>query len=478
MTTATLGIDAYQLTTLLTHADEQRLNQEVSMAFFFRRMPKNRAFVLFSGLRRILEHAEQMRIDEGELAMLEGHSAIGPALAARPAVVERLRALRGFVGSIDAMPEGSIAFAGPAARTDGTPLMIGGAPLSIYTPLLTVRTDMLRAKLIETPWLGFVNHMSMVASKAARVVLAAKEKSVMEFGQRRTHPAAALDATWAAWVAGIQSTSNVAAFARWGITATGTMDHFAIQASETAGESRSDTERGFFDAYAKTFSGLPTTMLVDTYDTERGIRNAVEATKNEGGLGAIRIDSIVTPESMIRARKLLDELGSPKTKIYVSDGLDEHRVEALRDLVDGFGVGENIVCSPDSATGIGAVAKLVINGYGAVTMKVAKGTGKATLPGELQVWRFADHDLVALAREPAPGDGARKMLEPVWRGTSRTGSTDARADLALARSRAAEEIGSLPEDLRVLDVAKAGKRRLVASDGLASEIERLVAEAR
>lgn len=473
MTTATLGIDAYQLTTLLTHADEGRLDQEVSMSFFFRRMPKNRAFVLFSGLRRILEHAEQMRIDEGELDALRSHSAIGPALAKRPEVVARLRGLEGFRGSIDAMAEGSLAFAGPAARTDGSPLVVGGVPLSIYTPLLQVRTDMVRAKLIETPWLGYVNHMSMVASKAARVVIASGDRSVMEFGQRRTHPAAALDATWAAWVAGISATSNVAAFTRWGITATGTMDHFAIQAAERPGRSRADTERAFFGAYAETFAGVPTTMLVDTYDTERGIRHAVEATG--GKLGAVRIDSNVTRESIARARRLLDELGAPQAKIYVSDGLDEHRVAELRDVADGFGVGENIVCSPDAATGVGAVAKLVVNGYGAVTMKVAKGTGKATLPGELQVWRFADHDLVALAGEPSPGGGARRMLEPVWRGTKRENARDARADLAAARARAAEEIAMLPEELRRLDQAPA--RKLVASDALVREIERLVGEA-
>src|SRR5207342_856323 len=216
MTLPTLGIDAYQLTTLLTHADEGRLDHEVSMAFFFRRMPKNRGFVLFSGLRRILEHAAQMSLDEAELDTLQGHAAIGPALRQRPEVIARLRALRGFQGSIDAMPEGSVAFAGPASRTDGTPLIVGGAPLSIYTPLLQVRTDLLRAKLLETPWLGFVNHMSMVASKASRVILAANGKSVMEFGQRRTHPAAALDAAWAAWVAGVSATSNIAAFTRWG----------------------------------------------------------------------------------------------------------------------------------------------------------------------------------------------------------------------------------------------------------------------
>jgi nicotinate phosphoribosyltransferase len=477
MSLPTLGIDAYQLTTLLTHADEGRLDHEATMAFFFRRMPKNRGYVVFSGLRRIVEHAAQMSLDENELRALEEHASIGPALAARPAVIERLRALRGFRGSIDAMPEGSVAFAGPASRTDGAPLVVGGAPLSIYTPLLQVKTDLLRAKLIETPWLGFVNHMSMVASKAARVVRAARGKSVMEFGQRRTHPAAALDAAWAAWVAGVHATSNVAAFARWRITTTGTMDHFAIQAAERAGASRAETERGFFAAYARTFAGFPTTMLVDTYDTERGIRHAVEAAREAGGtLGAIRIDSNVTPESIARARKLLADLGSPDTKIYVSDALDEHRVAELVEVADGFGVGENIVCSPDASTGVGAVAKLVVNGYGAVTMKVAKGTGKATLPGELQVWRASDHDVVALAREPAPTSGAtRAMLVPVWRGDGPVQETDARADLDAARARAREEIDALPEDVRRLDTPAA--RKLVASDELVREIERLVREA-
>jgi nicotinate phosphoribosyltransferase len=476
MTLPTLGIDAYQLTTLLTHADEERLDHEVTMSFFFRRMPKDRRFVLFSGLRRIVEHAAQMSLDPGEVAALESHGAIGPALRARGVVLERLRALRGFSGSIDAMPEGSVAFAGPASRTDGSALVIGGAPLSIYTPLLQVKTDLLRAKLIETPWLGYVNHMSMVASKAARVVLAAGDKSVMEFGQRRTHPAAALDATWAAWVAGVASTSNLAAFARWGITSTGTMDHFAIQAAERPGMSRVESERGFFEAYARTFAGLPTTMLVDTYDTERGIRLAVEAArKATGSLGAIRIDSNVSRESIARARKILDEAGAPQTKIFVSDGLDERKVAELREVADGFGVGENIVCSPDAATGVGAVAKLVVNGYGAVTMKVAKGTGKATLPCELQVWRFGDHDVVALASEPALG-GARAMLAPVWRGDAPVTESDPRAALAAARTRAREEIALLPEELRRVD-SGAASRKLVASDALVAQIEKLVADA-
>lgn len=477
MTIATLGIDAYQITTLLTHDAEGRLGQDVSMAFFFRRMPRNRMFVLFAGLRRILEHARAMKLSASEIDALLEHPSIGPVLARRPAVLEALRSLDGFRGEIDAMPEGTPAFAGPASRTDGSALIVAGRPLVLYTPMLQVRTDMVRAKLIETPWLGFVNHMSMVASKAARVVLAARGKSVMEFGQRRTHPDAALDATYAAWVAGVAATSNLAAWAKWRIPATGTMDHFAVQASERPGVSRAETERGFFEAYARTFQGTPVTMLVDTYDTERGIANAVAAARAAGvPLFGIRIDSDVTPSSIGRARAQLAALGSPETRIYVSDGLDEARVAELADVADGFGVGENVVCSPDAAVGVGAVAKLVENGYGATTMKVAKGSGKATLPGVLQVHRFADHDLVALASEPAPGSGARPLLAPVWRGAAPVAGLPSPNE---GRARAQEEIAALPVELRNVDPAATPvARKLVASDPLVREIERLVAEAR
>ncbi len=477
MTLATLGIDAYQMTTLLTHEAEGRLGQEVTMAFFFRRMPRNRAFVVFAGLRRILEHARAMKLDASDLDALLEHPAIGPVLTKRTALLDALRAVDGFRGAIDAMPEGSLAFAGPACRTDGSPLLVGEQPLSIYTPMLQVRTDMVRAKLIETPWLGYVNHMSMVASKAARVVLAARGKQVMEFGQRRTHPEAAIDATYAAWLGGVHASSNVAAWAKWRIPATGTMDHFAVQASERPGESRDDAERSFFRAYARTFGGAPVTMLVDTYDTERGIRNAVAAAREEGiPLFGIRIDSNVTPATITRARALLRELDSPHTRIYVSDALDEDRVAALADVADGFGVGENIVCSPDAAAGIGAVAKLVVNGYGATTMKVAKGTGKATLPGELQVHRFGDHDVVSLASEPSPGGRSRPVLVPVWRGD---GPVARLPEPNEGRERAKTEIAALPPELRTVGpAAVTARRRLVASDALVREIERLVAEAR
>src|SRR5581483_1765849 len=154
---STLGLDAYQLTTLVAHADADRLAQRVVMSFFFRKLPAARNYVVFCGLRSIVEHARQMRFEPDELRTLTGH----------------------------------------ALSSDGKPISIFGAPLKIYTPMLQVRTDMMRAKLIETPWLCRINHMSMVASKAARVVGAAAGKPVLEFGTRRTHPAAAIDAAYA-----------------------------------------------------------------------------------------------------------------------------------------------------------------------------------------------------------------------------------------------------------------------------------------
>jgi nicotinate phosphoribosyltransferase len=376
-----------------------------------------------------------------------------------------LRALDGFAGEVDALPEGTPAFAGPALRTDGTPFSVGETRIGIYTPLMQVRTDLLRAKLIETPWLGRINHLSMVASKAARVVEAARGKPVLEFGARRTHPAAAVDASYAAWIAGCAATSNVAALRKWGVPISGTMDHFFVQATEQIGMKWPDSERAAFAQFARAF---PTSsiMLVDTYATEDGIRHAVEAT--EGKLTGVRLDSNVTPETVTRARQILDELGARHAMIFVSDGLDEFRVAQLSGA-DGYGVGENISCSPDAAVGIGAVAKLTVNGYGKLTMKLARGTGKATLPGELQVHRFGDHDLVALADESV-ASGGRKLLQPVWRGRAPV----APPTPAEARAHARAQIEALPPALRALETATPWP--LVASDGLVAKVEQLMKE--
>jgi nicotinate phosphoribosyltransferase len=466
MSLDTLTVDAYQLTTLVAHADAGRLAHRLAMAFFLRKLPKNRNYVVFAGLRQILAHAAAMRVDPAELDALERHPLFGAALRARPAVVEALRRLDGFDGDIDALPEGTLVFAGPGLRTDGAPFTVAGTQVQLYAPFLQVRTDMVRAKLIETPWLGRINHLSMVASKAARVVEAAKGKIVLEFGARRTHPAAAVDVSYAAYLAGTTASSNVAADLRYGVPTTGTMDHFFVQAAERDEVGRADSERGAFRAFYEAFPHS-STMLVDTYDTLVGIRHAVEATA--GKLTGIRLDSNVTPETARQARALLDELGAPQAKIIASDGLDEYRVRGLEPYCDGFGVGENISCSPDSPVGVGAVAKVVVNGYGEITMKLARGSGKATLPGLLQVWRYPDHDLVALADEATPA-GGRALLRPVWRGRA---PVEALPSLEESRAEVRRQIEALPPPLRALEPAER-PRPMVASDGLAALVEREV----
>jgi nicotinate phosphoribosyltransferase len=470
MSLDTLTVDAYQLTTLVAHADAGRTHAAVAMAFFFRKLPPRRNFVLFCGLHSILEHAAAMRFDVADVEALLDDPLLGPPLRARPELLAALRALDGFEGEIDALPEGTPAFGGPALRTDGKPFAVGDTPIGIYTPLVQVRTDLLRAKLIETPWLGRINHMSMVASKAARVVAAARGKPVLEFGARRTHPAAAVDASYAAFLAGGTATSNVAALRRYGVPVSGTMDHFFVQAAEQIGEKWPQSER---EAFAQFFHAFPASsiMLVDTYATEDGVRHAVEATG--GKLTGVRLDSNVTAETVARARKILDEMGAPQAKIVVSDSLDEFRVAQLTGA-DAYGVGENISCSPDAAIGIGAVAKLTVNGYGKLTMKLSRGTGKATLPGELQVHRFADHDLVALSDEAVPS-GGRALLQPVWRGRAAL----PQPTLPEARAYARVQIAALPPAVQALETPAPGAPPLwplVASEGLVAKVEELMRE--
>jgi len=471
----TFGIDLYQITTLLTHAAAGRIGHREAMAFFFRRLPKNRNYVVFSGLCQILEHAAEMEITPYDVAKLYRHPMLGPALAKYPEVADLLMEIKGFEGTIDALPEGTLAFAGPGYRTDGTPLLVNGSPVNLYDPLIQIDTDLPRAKLVETPWLSRINYLSAVASKAARVVSAAAGRPVLEFGTRRTHPDAALDAAWAAHVAGCAATSNIAAWMEHGIPCAGTMDHFAVQASEVPDVPVTATERAFFAAFADLFPDA-STLLVDTYDAERGIVSAARATG--GKLNGIRLDSNVNTESVKRARALLDANGARDAKIFASDGLDEYKIAALLAAgapVDGFGVGENITFPTDAGAGIGAVGKLVENGYGKVTMKLAKGSGKATLPGRLQAYRFPGYDLIALADEPAPAGGV-PLLRRVWEGKAPTKAAAEATSLPLARKRTQEAIAALPNDLRGLELAREGWK-MVASDKLAAEIERLAKEA-
>lgn len=461
-------LDLYQLTSLVPHFDAGLADTPVTMAFFSRRLPKTnageptRGYLLWVGLRRCLDWLAQARFDAAHLDTLRAHPTLGAALTARPALADRLLKWR-FSGEIDAPPEGTPLVAGPAVRTDGTPLEIDGVRPAAQTPYLVVRCDLLTAKLIETPLLSIINHMTMVGSKAAQVVAAAGDRAVLEFGSRRTHPQAAVDAAYAAWIAGCAGTSNVEAHHRYGVPALGTMDHFAIQAWERPDQPRHVTERAFFEAF---YAAYPESalLLVDTYDTygERtGIRNAIAATN--GTLSGIRLDSRITPENIRKARAILDAAGATQARIVVSGGMDEHSIRALGDApVDAFGVGERIVTSPDAPVGVGAVGKLSMVG-GRPTMKMARGSGKATLPGEIQVFRDADGiDTVACAGESLAGT---PLLAPVWRGDAALPLPSAQA----TRDYAKACIAALPAAARAPRFTS-----VCVSDALARRVEKMV----
>lgn len=411
-------IDLYQLTSLVPHWDQGLADQRVTMSFFSRRLPRSpgtkepvRGFLLYAGLRRALAFLKTARFDADRIGTLLAHPMLGPSLRARPDLVERLRRWR-FEGQAWAPREGTPLVAGRAVRVDGTPVDVDSVRPSAQCPYLVVECDMLTAKLIETPLLSVFNHMTMVASKAARVCLAAGDRGVLEFGQRRTHPIAAVDAAYAAWLAGCVGTSNVEAHHTWGVPMLGTMDHFAIQAWERDGVPRHESERAFFAAFSAAYPDN-SWLLVDTYDTygdQTGIRNAVRATG--GALTGIRLDSNLSVESIRQARRILDEMGATQARIAVSGGIDEYQVRALADApVDVFGVGERIVTSPDAPVGVGAVGKLCQVGA-RPTMKLSRGSGKATLPGRVQVWRQVDgSDLVGVHDEDQPGT---PLLTQVW----------------------------------------------------------------
>lgn len=476
-------LDLYQLTSLVPHWDAGRAQTRVWMSFFSRRLPRghdgvvNRDFIVWCGLRRCLDLLKDMRFDEARIHTLKAHPVLGPALTARPELVERLRSWR-FSGEVWAIEEGELLWANPAQDQDGNSLSWDGIMPSSMPPYLQVYTDVLSAKLIETPLLSVINHMSMVATKAAHITRAAKGRPVLELGSRRTQIDAAVDAAVASYIGGVVGTSNVEAHHRYAVPVIGTMDHFAVQSWEQSDRSVAETERAFFSAFIKTYP-QSASLLVDTYDmfgAETGIRNAVAAAAEQNmTLKGIRIDSLLSVDTVQRARSLLDELGSHSTQIIVSGGVDEPLISELSVApVDVFGVGERLVTSADSPVGVGAVGKLSWIG-GSTSMKRAKGSGKATLPGPVQAFRGNHFDRISLVPTQREGEawrflwneahsaqGERPLIRCVWQGHSETMDFDAQNEIKLAREKCAQSI--------IWTEHSSAHRRVILDDTMIAEI--------
>ena len=411
--------DLYELTMAAAYLAGDLAERPATFSLFVRELPPNRGYLVAAGLEGVLAYLEALRFTDEDLACLERLGGLGPA------VLDRLARLR-FSGSVRAVPEGTVVFGGE--------------------PLLEVTGPMIEAQLVETLILNLVTTGTSLASKAARYRYAAGERPVADFALRRCQGVdAAMHLVRAARICGLRSTSNVAGACAFGLAASGTMAHSFVQAHEE--------ELDAFRAFAALF-GPATVLLVDTFDARRGIERAAavagEVKARGGTIQAVRLDSGDLAELARVARARLDEAGCADVRVIASGGLDEHQIAALLAggaPIDGFGVGSDLGVSGDAPV-LDTVYKLV-EFDGRLVRK--RSAGKETWPGAKQVWRRPDWsgDVLALADEGPPDDGALPLLVEVMSGGARTPA--GREGLEEAAGRFALEWGTLPERARQLD---------------------------
>lgn len=424
-------VDLYELTMACSYF-RMGWRQEVTFDLFIRELPANRNFMISAGLESALYYLENLRFDREAIDYLRSLNLFSDEFLAY------LKNLR-FSGTVWAIPEGEFFFPNE--------------------PVIRVTAPIVEAQIVETFLLNSVCYESLIATKAARIVSAANGKAIVDFSPRRDPGAeAAVKVARSAYLAGAIGTSNVLAGKILGIPVYGTMAHSFVMSF--------DDEEEAFRQFATDFP-KHSVFLVDTYDTIEGVWKAVRTAKSLKKRGillkGIRIDSGDLLELSRKARHILDSQGLYDTRIMVSGDLNEYRI---RDLVkagapvDIFGVGTELGTSPD-APALGGVYKLVEFDR---KPRVKLSTGKATLPGRKQVWRFTNekgkftHDLIALEDEDPSGlDRGRPLLKCFMKKGKLLGSYPALED---SRRRCQESLSILPRRLLVLNSMHTKRWRL------------------
>jgi nicotinate phosphoribosyltransferase len=411
--------DLYELTMAAGYV-ETGLEGRATFEVFARRLPDSRNYLVVGGIEQALEFLEKVHFSREEIQFLRRHPAFR---SVGRKFFESLRQFR-FSGDVWAMPEGTIAFAGE--------------------PILRVEGPIAEAQLVETYLLAAIHFQTLIASKASRVVTAARGRPVIEFGSRRAHGIeAGVFAARAAWIAGCAGTSNTYAGRKYDIPTFGTQAHSWVMAHTSEQESFAR----FLDVFADA-----STLLVDTYDTRRAIEEIIRMGRKPAG---VRLDSGDLAGDSRWARQRLRQAGWGDVQIFASGDLDEVRMDALLGggaEIDGFGVGTSLVTSPD-APSIGLIYKLVEVQRNKRPVGVAKfSPGKATYPGPKQVFRLRDRsgqfeqDRISLAEESLPRGEA--LLALVMRKGKRVGVA---APLGEARERCRKQLLLLPERYRRID---------------------------
>jgi nicotinate phosphoribosyltransferase len=416
--TSPLTTDLYELNMVQAYLDRGE-DKEAVFEFFVRRLPPRRGFLLAAGLEDVLTYLETLRFSSSEIDWLKSTGRF------RGNLIDYLAGFR-FSGDVHAVAEGTVCFPNE--------------------PLIRITAPLMMAQIVETRLINIMHFQTMIASKAARMVLAAPGKILSDFGLRTAHGAeAGLFSARASYIAGFASAANVQAGERYGIPVVGTMAHSFVQVH--------DDEMTAFENFARARpDGV--VLLIDTYDTEAGARKVVQLApklKADGiAIRGVRIDSGDLASMARKVRDILDAGGLKDVIILVSGGINEDVLQtmmAARTPIDGFGIGVNLDASID-APSLDCAYKLQ-DYAGKPRRKLSEG--KATWPGRKQVWRSygADRrmrgDILSLENDSQAGE---TLIAPVMRGGKRLAPAPT---LAQIREHATRELGKLPEPLRKLE---------------------------
>ena len=415
--TTPLLTDLYQLNMIQTYLDHNETKTAV-FEFFVRTLPPRRGFLVAAGLEQALDFLENLQFSADDIDWLRRTGRFGEEL------LDQLADFH-FSGDVHAMPEGSVFFGNE--------------------PILRVTAPLPQAQLAETRLINILHFQSLIASKAARIMLAAPGKLLVDFGLRRAHGAeAGLMAARASYIAGFAGTATMLAEKLYGIPTFGTMAHSFIQTY--------DDESRAFEEFARS-RPQNLTLLIDTYDTEAGARKVVALAPRLKASGiasrSVRLDSGDLTTLSKHVRKILNEGGLSDVAILASGGLDEDTIaEMLRAgaPIDGFGVGTSLTTSSDVPS-LDCAYKL--QEYAGIPRR-KHSAGKATWPGRKQVWRQygADGrmsgDVISVESDTQAGE---PLIQLVMQAGRRVGSSPALAEI---RSRAARDLERLPEPLRQL----------------------------
>ena len=415
--TSPLLTDLYQLNMIQAYLDHGDVETAV-FEFFVRKLPARRGFLMAAGLEQALDFLENLRFSAEEIDWLARTRRFDQNLLAQLATFR-------FTGDVHAMPEGRIFFANE--------------------PILRVTAPMPQAQLAETRVINILHFQTLIASKAARMALAAPGKLLVDFGLRRAHGAeAGLLAARASFIAGFAGTATILADHDFGIPIYGTMAHSFIEAY--------GSESAAFESFARA-RPHNLTLLLDTYDTETAARRVVALAPKLAADGikihSVRLDSGDLVALSNSVRQILDQGGLADVTIFASGGLDE---DIVRDIIkagapiDGFGVGTSLTTSSD-VPALDCVYKL--QEYAGLARR-KRSAGKVTWPGRKQVWRHYDAhgkmagDVLSLEGDTQAGT---PLIEPVMKDGRRLRPSPSLADI---RALAARELERLPQPLRDL----------------------------